>query len=119
MGRALWLISFLTGRAGAEVYLLGISALLLAPLASFVAASMRHQVDFVPAMLLIAASGNWWLLSFLKTNRWLHGMLAVLAAGLAIASALMGVLLAITGFQGNFETLNPDLFHLLTKIFPG
>lgn len=114
-----WLVSFLTGRAGPEVYLLGIAALLLAPLAFFVAVSMRHQVDFVPSLLLLAACGNWWLLSLLKTSRGLQGTLAVLAAGLGLATALIGVLLAITGFQGNFESLNPDLFRLLTKIFPG
>jgi hypothetical protein len=36
---------------------------------------------------------------------------------LALASVVIGLLLAMTGFQGNFEVYNPELFHKLTSLF--
>ncbi len=107
----------LTGVQGAETFLIGAAVLLIAPLASFVAVSMRHEVDFVPTLGLLAAIGFWEAYRRLSLRPFSRRMVIAVAFWLALASVLTGTLLAMTGFQGNFETYNPQLFHQLTAIF--
>lgn len=108
---------FLNGVRGVETYLMAIAVLLIAPLVSFVAISMRHEVDFVPTLGLLAATGFWGGLDRLKGRPVARGMLIGLVFLLAGVTVLVGLLLAMTGFQGNFETYNPELFHRLTALF--
>ncbi len=115
-GWAAW-NELLTGVQGVQTFLIATAALLIAPLASFVAISMRHEVDFVPTLGLLAAIGFWEAYRRLTDHPFARRMVTALAFVLALASVLAGTLLAMTGFQGNFETYNPQLFHQLTAIF--
>ena len=107
----------LSGVGGVQTCLIVVAGLLIAPLVSFVAISMRHEVDFVPTLGLLAATGFWGVLDRLDRRPSARRLVIGLAFLLAAVTVVIGMLLAMTGFQGNFETYNPDLFHRLTSFF--
>jgi len=109
-----WLLS---GVGGVQTYLMVVAGLLIAPLVSFVAISMRHEVDFVPTLGLLAATGLWGVWDRLDRRLSAWRLVIGLAFLLAAVTVVIGMLLAMTGFQGNLETYNPDLFHRLTSFF--
>ena len=87
------------------------------PLLSFVATSMRHLIDVIPMLLLLASLGMW--IGFFKVQnrkprRW---MFSILVWGLTLYSAVIGLLLSVTGYHARFENLNPELFERITRLF--
>lgn len=97
--------------------LLGVALVLLAPLSLYLAVSLRHEVDFVPILGLVAAAAFWHGYTRLRDRPFSRVLWGLFGGGLALTSVVLGILLAMTGFQGNFENYNPQLFHTLTSIF--
>jgi hypothetical protein len=111
-----WLSGVASSDTNVSLWLALAGACLFAPLATFVAVSMRHEVDFVPTVGLLAAVGFWNGYAAAQEHPARRRLLATVAMGLAIVSAIVALLLAMTGFQGNFETYNPILFSHLTSL---
>jgi len=116
-GLALGWKELFSGRRGVHIYLIATVGALAAPLVSFVAVSMRHEVDFVPTLCLLAAVGFWQSYDSLTQRPLIRSALVGLAWLLTAATVIVALLLAMTGFQGNFETYNPGLFRHLTAFF--
>lgn len=100
-----------------EWVLAGMCFLLFLPLLTFRTASMRYQVDVIPSFLILTSMGFWAVHHRLLSEGSKGRILLGLAYALAIASALEGILLAMTGFDARFEHLNPALFQQLTRWF--
>lgn len=104
----------LEGLPGIAVLLTGATLLLLAPISLFVSASMRHMADFAPVMILLATVGFWQAYLAWQRRVNLRRLVVWVAFVLASLSISMGILLAMTGFEGRFERLNPELFNQLS-----
>lgn len=103
--------------SGIVVLMATVSLLIFAPISLFVSASMRHLTDLAPALTILALLSFWqgYQASEIRgTQRHLWGLLAL---ALALTSVMLSVLLAMTGFTGRFERLNPELFATLTRWF--
>ncbi|MGA9532938.1 MAG: hypothetical protein WBR18_09500 [Anaerolineales bacterium] len=107
-----------SGAGLASVLLFGVFLALFSPLAGFHAVSLRHEVDFFPTLGLLATVGYWSsYLRFSPSTPGRRRLWVGLSIPLVFATAAIGLLLAMTGYQSNFETFNPGLFQRLTSIF--
>ena len=86
-------------------------------LLSFVATSMRHLTDVLPMLLLLATLGMWIGIGKLQDRRLGLWVFSILVWGITLYSAVIGLLLSVTGYQARFEHLNPELFERLTRLF--
>jgi hypothetical protein len=92
-------------------------AALLFPLAVFVSASMRHELDLAPTVTLLAWIGfvqGYQAIKLIKKQTFVYSTIGLV---LIFTSSIIGILLAITGYQARFEALNPELFEYLTRFF--
>ena len=87
------------------------------PLLLFVATSMRYLTDGLPVLLLLATLGMWIGICELKDRRLGRLIFSILVWGITLYSAVIGLLLSVTGYHARFENLNPDLFDRLTRLF--
>ena len=85
------------------------------PVLILISNSARHMADVVPSLMILAAIGFWQGL-LLAPNRWLRRLWVCLAWILAIATVILGWLLAITGYEARFEVYNPELFERMTRL---
>ncbi len=90
-------------------------AALLLPTLLFYFATMRYLADFSYSLLFLACLGFWIALD--------HGPLAVgprllgrSAASARSLSAILGLLLAVTGYTARFEHVNPQLYEAITRL---
>jgi len=99
------------------ILLLVLLALALSPLLLLSVNSMRHEMDFLPIMLLLSVIGYGQSLVNLRVRNPKGRM--VIAAGILFAALTVsvGFMLAITGSEGRFETQNPELFLRITRFF--
>ena len=93
---------------------LWISLLLgLAPVLPMIGSTMRYLMDFVPAATILATIGFWQTLRWTRTKPALRTALCSAVFLLVIGQAIIGSLLAVTGYYGHFKTFNPDLYNRL------
>jgi hypothetical protein len=78
---------------------------------------MRHETDFVPMTLLLAAIGYAWTYRRLSNYVWLEKILMIGVWMLVLLSSIVALLLAITGYNAVFESVNPQLFDKLVRFF--
>lgn len=85
------------------------------PILVYPYATMRYMADFTPTLLLLSMLGAWGWLAIRReegsSTWWLTGLIWVLA----LASVLASFLLAVTGYDMRFETLNPELFDRIVR----
>jgi len=87
------------------------------PLLIFIASTERHLMDAVPTLMLLSGIGYWHGLQVWggsPTRRLLVGLTGWV---LSICTAVMGILLAVTGYQARFEVSNPELFERIMRFF--
>jgi len=86
-----------------------------APALVFENVTMRYLLDGVPCFTILAAIGFWSLLGRLSTPP-RRTVLAI--AGVAVsAQSILAILLALTGYNGNFAYYNPALFQSMKAFF--
>jgi hypothetical protein len=78
---------------------------------------MRYQGDYMPSLMLASSAGLWRGLAERRRTASPKTTFALVGLGLMIWTAVVGLLLGITGAYARFEKLNPDLFHWLTDVF--
>jgi hypothetical protein len=79
--------------------------------------SMRHEVDFIPTTVLLAAIGYASTYRRVSQYVWLARMFISAVWLLALLSVIASLLLAITGYNAVFESMNPQLFDQLVRFF--
>jgi hypothetical protein len=86
-----------------------------APALVFETVTMRYLLDAVPCLTILAALGYWRVLDSLppQRRRLANGVVALLLIG----QSLLGLLLAITGYYGNFLFYNPSLYQSIKAFF--
>ena len=105
-----FLLSWLT------LTLAGGALLLLLPIIVHVSATMRHLADVVPTLSILSTIGFWLgYRSFSGRPGARYGYL-LFAWLVTLATAAMGLLLAVTGYAARFENLNPVLFDKITRL---
>jgi hypothetical protein len=87
------------------------------PILLLFAASMRYLADFVPTLVLLASLGAWGLYASRRAEGKSTQLLAWVIWAAAIATVVVGLLLAVTGYAMRFEQLNPELFDRITRWF--
>ena len=89
-----------------------------APAVSMDICTMRYLLDAVPCLTILAAIGYWRVLSrFSHDSRGPREIWS--AARLAVGwQSFLGILLAVSGYYGQFSTFNPALLHALHSFFP-
>jgi hypothetical protein len=105
-----FLLSWLT------LTLAGGALLLLLPIVVHVSATMRHLADVVPTLCILSIIGFWLgyrSFSGRPGSRYVYLLFAWLVT---LATAAMGLLLAVTGYAARFENLNPVLFDKITRL---
>ena len=95
-------------------FLIALFVLALGPLLILSVNSMRHEMDFLPTLLLLSVLGYGQSLVNLRSRNRKAWIMNVGALLLAASTVSIGFMLGITGYQGRFETLNPELFQRLT-----
>jgi len=96
--------------------LAGGALLLLLPIVVHVSATMRHLADVVPTLCILSTIGFWLgYRSFSGRPGSRYGYL-LFAWLVTLATAAMGLLLAVTGYAARFENLNPVLFDKITRL---
>ena len=88
-----------------------------APLALFSIVAARYLLDVVPLLLIGSIGGSWVALSGSLHSRSARRLTSLLYIAISILSLVIGILLAVTGFEARFEHLNPILFDRLTRFF--
>jgi hypothetical protein len=81
----------------------------------YIFSTMRYLGDIVPSLVLLASLGFWQGYAQLKAHAFWRKIFALAGTGLAIYTAAVGFLLAVTGYDMRFEHLNPDLFEKITR----
>jgi len=105
-----FLLSWLT------LTLAGGALLLFLPIVVHVSATMRHLADVVPTLGILSTIGFWLgYRSFSGRPGSRYGYL-LFAWLVTLATAAMGLLLAVTGYAARFEKLNPVLFDKITRL---
>ena len=89
--------------------------LAFAPILLFISATMRYLGDVVPLAVLLASLGFWLGLEFLSGRCAARGWFVAAVIGLTLFSAIVSLLLAVTGAEARFEHLNPVLFEQLSR----
>lgn len=90
--------------------------LLLLPIVVHVSATMRHLADVVPTLCILSTIGFWLgyrSISGRPGSRYWYLLFAWLVT---LVTAVMGLLLAVTGYAARFENLNPELFDKITRL---
>ena len=98
--------------------LLAAAVLGLAPTLTISGSTMRYLLDAVPCLTILAALGYWRTLEQLEFRprvaralRWIVGLTV-------FGQCVIGVLLAIVSYRGNFFSHNPDLYFGLRSALP-
>jgi hypothetical protein len=91
-------------------------AALLLPTLLFYFATMRYLADFSYSLLFLACLGFWIALDLTKTRTFGRSALGIVALSAAILSAILGLLLAVTGYTARFEHVNPQLYEAITRL---
>jgi hypothetical protein len=99
------------------ILLLVLLALALGPLLLLSVNSMRHEMDFLLIMLLLAVLGYGQSLVNLRVRTRKGRIIIVAAFVLAASTVSVGFMLGITGYESRFESLNPELFLRVTRFF--
>ena len=86
-----------------------------APALFFENVTMRYLLDGVPCFTILAAVGFWSLLGRLSTTP-RRAMLTIVVMVVG-AQSILGILLALTGYNGNFAYYNPGLFQAMKGFF--
>jgi vacuolar-type H+-ATPase subunit I/STV1 len=94
-----------------------IGSALLLPTLLFYFSTMRYLADFSYALLFLACLGFWIALDLTRPRTSGRSALGTLALLAAILSAILGLLLAVTGYTARFEHVNPQLFEAITRFF--
>ena len=102
-----------------SIYLfLELAALMeMGPLLLFTASTERHLMDLTPTLLLLSGIGLWHALRVWRGMPARRLFLTSFVLLLSLHTAVMGILLAVTGYGGRFEAHNPELFERLTRFF--
>src|SRR5262249_4401562 len=79
--------------------------------------TMRYLGDAMNGILLSGVAGLWLLHERLRARWAWRGPLLTVAALLAVATVMAGVLLGFSGYLGHFRHSNPDLFQDLVLRF--
>jgi hypothetical protein len=87
------------------------------PLLFFVTSSMRHLTDVIPILLILSTLGMWIGFYKVQNRRSRHWVFSILVWGITLYSAVIGLLLSVTGYHARFENLNPELFERITRLF--
>jgi len=83
----------------------------------FVATSMRHLIDVLPMLLILATIGMWIGFSKVQNCKPRFWAFSLLVWGITLYSVVTGFLLSVTGYHARFENLNPELFERITRLF--
>jgi hypothetical protein len=78
----------------------------------------RHQLDFIPSIILSACFSYGYWLSTNQESPTRFVSIAMLGWGLTIISVLAAALFVLTGYGGRFQKMNPDLLGMLKEFFP-
>lgn len=96
----------------------GACLLSFTPFLLYMTSTMRYAADGVPLLSLMSTMGFWLVARSLAEKPGFKGWFVILVTVLAIASVVLSLLLAVTGYQARFEHLNPLLFDRLTRLLP-
>jgi hypothetical protein len=91
-------------------------AALLLPTLLFYFATMRYLADFSYSLQFVGCLGFWIALDMTKTRTFGRSALGIVALSAAILSAILGLLLAVTGYTARFEHVNPQLYEAITRL---
>lgn len=97
--------------------LTGTLLLAFGPVLLYMTSSMRYLADGVPLLVLLATLGFWQGAQSLTKMPGFHRLFVLLVVLLTLMSAVISLLLAVTGYEARFEHLNPVLFDQLTRLF--
>jgi hypothetical protein len=92
-------------------------ALAWVPILLYQTCATRYLIDVTPGLILLSTIGFWYLLKSSQRRALLGKGALFLGVVLSLYSAIVSILLSITGYYGIMEQLNPELFHRLTDIF--
>ena len=79
-------------------------------------ATMRYMVDVIFLATLTSTLGFFIGLIFLGNHPGWRKLFVILVILITVASIIISLLLAITGYDSRFEKLNPALFEFLTRL---
>jgi hypothetical protein len=95
----------------------GAAFLAFAPILVYIAGMMRFLGDAVPLIILVSTFGLFMGRLYLEGKPsqlfWFNFLVIILT----LYSAIVSLLLAVTGAEARFEHLNPILFDLMTRLF--
>jgi len=98
------------------ISLLGATFLAFSTILFYIYSTMRYLTDVIYLATLCSTLGLFIGLQYLKNNVWERSFIAFVLL-LTLASVIISILLAITGYAARFENLNPELFEFLTRFF--
>jgi hypothetical protein len=105
-----------SGRAIAIALILG-SILAVVPTLFFVVSTARYLADVVPTLVILSSFGAWeWVAARRRRSRSVGGVLLLIWVA-CLASVIVSLLLAVTGYDSRFELLNPELFDRIVRFF--
>ena len=87
------------------------------PVLLYMTSYMRYLADGVPLLVLLATLGFWQGAQYLIKMPGFQRLFVLLVVLLVLMSAVISLLLAVTGYEARFEHLNPVLFDQLTRLF--
>jgi hypothetical protein len=105
-----------SGRTVAIALILG-TILAMAPSLFFVVGTARYLADVVPTLVILSSFGAWEWVSARQRRGSSVGGVVLLIWGVALASVVISLLLATTGYDMRFERLNPELFDRIVRFF--
>ena len=73
-------------------------------------ATMRYMVDVASGIILLGLWGAWSLYERHFERRRLRYGIGAAVFGLSAVTVVIGLLLGMTGYNGNFEKYNPGLY---------
>ena len=99
------------------ICLLGATILSMVVLLLFFYSTMRYEADVVPALTLLSAIGFWQGYQLIRERVWSRPFYSIISLSLAICSIVVGILLAITGYEERFRHLNRPLLEQIVRFF--
>ena len=103
-------------RQVSSIILLGACAA-AAPIGLFAIVAARYMLDAIPLFAIASIVGSWIALSGNLQPRSARQLRSMLYLATSSLSVVLGILLAVTGFEARFEHLNPILFDHITRFF--
>jgi small-conductance mechanosensitive channel len=89
----------------------------VAPSLFFVVATARYLADVVPTLVILSSFGAWeWVAARQQRGSSVGGVLLLIWV-VGLASVVISLLLAVTGYDMRFERLNPELFDRIVRFF--